>query len=140
MRSTVRAIGPAVSLVALLLGLPQGLLVVCLGADGHVAVEVAGHAESAATTPLHAEAESPFHDCSCNDGCGPCRDSRLGLDNGGAHVSVARDYGVALAPSCLPAEPARVTMAPATVSDPATPSAPPSASWPLLSRSILLLV
>jgi hypothetical protein len=55
--------------------LPQGLMVVCAGENGHMALELVHPPEGAAearTEPGCAE------ECACRDGCGPCRDTRVG--------------------------------------------------------------
>jgi len=50
---------------------PRELVVLCLGADGHVAFENASEACREHAEPCADDADS------CSDGCGPCRDVQL---------------------------------------------------------------
>jgi hypothetical protein len=73
-----RPIFAAAALLALLGTLPQGLAVLCVGPDGHLAVELRGVsvAEGAAACRPATPQLCQDH-CECHDGCGPCRDSEL---------------------------------------------------------------
>jgi hypothetical protein len=55
-------------LLALSLGLPQGVAVLCAGPDGHLAVEFA------------AGPRASDDGCGCAEACGPCRDVQVGHD------------------------------------------------------------
>ncbi len=52
---------------------PRELVVLCLGADGHVAVESASSDTCRDDLPASAGEGQAF----CSDGCGPCTDVRL---------------------------------------------------------------
>src|SRR5262249_3158751 len=70
----------ALFLVLLMLSsVPEGLVVVCVREDGHVALEIVGApappAESAAASGSDVIEATP---CACGDRCGPCRDSKFG--------------------------------------------------------------
>jgi len=61
-------------LLAIALGLPQGVAVLCAGPDGHLAVELA--AGPPASRP---QSPTPADDgCGCAEECGPCQDVHVG--------------------------------------------------------------
>jgi hypothetical protein len=134
------------ALLALLLvlsGLPQGLLVVCVGENGHVAIEVAGAPARAAAATRAASAAPAIETapCGCGDDCGPCHDSEIGTEGPLARLNSARGKSVA-PPSTMSAmgiAPARPPGAGGAVS-PAGPPGPSSSSGPSLLRSVVLRV
>lgn len=80
---------------------PQGLVVLCAGEDGHVAVEVLHPTESATPEgPSHSEEPG---ECGCRDGCGPCRDTRVGPDLSTSRWHVPPRFGHEPCASAAPA-------------------------------------
>jgi hypothetical protein len=114
----LRRTSAILSLLALVLCLPQGTLMLCAGEGGHVALEAAcgddasvAHAEQAAGVPEGG--------CDCDSGCGPCRDSQVGAELSPGRV---RDHG----PGAADALGSAVLLPSATV--PPSLAAPPRAA------------
>ena len=120
---------------------PEGLVVVCVREDGHVALEIAGPP----TRPTDAAGASGSHvleatPCACGDRCGPCRDLRVGAAGSPALVSSPARQTPASAPPWairVPGAqpPAAVVMRPRS----AHPGRSPS-SWPELQDSVVLRI
>ena len=76
-----------VMLTAFVLGMPQGILVVCVGTDGRISVEISSSEPLLGNSDVMsrglAEAQSP---CSCSGRCGPCHDSEIGLEDMAFHL------------------------------------------------------
>jgi hypothetical protein len=101
------------ALFFLLSGLPQGVLVVCIADDGHLALEMPiahGPAVAAAAAAVAAEGActaradaARVHDlpCACGDDCGTCSDQEVSLAVGLRAVSESRFDAAPLSP--LPA-------------------------------------
>ncbi len=94
MTSLSRRFGALLALLALLSGLPQSMLVLCVGEDGHVAVGIAGESAAPAGTPPPQGGFALADRCSCGDGCGPCQDCGLGLDDLGGFFRSSRAAAV----------------------------------------------
>ena len=83
------------ALASLLLGMPQGVLVACVGVGGQVRIEVSS------SEPLLPE-RVPIHfvgsadQCTCGDGCGPCRETEIGLEDMTFHLPAT---GCAIGPA-----------------------------------------
>jgi hypothetical protein len=70
--------GLLLSLLSLLMGAPSGVLILCNGADGHVALELAQPEAAPAAVDVSA-VSTLVSACYCDAGCGPCEDNELGL-------------------------------------------------------------
>lgn len=127
----LRRFAAALGLLAVLLSVPQGVLVLCAGAGGHLALE-ALCAEGPAGAHDHADASRPADagHCECGEGCGPCRDSQVGIALASTR---ARDHEVvtvlldAPAPAASPVA-AFVSAPPRLALTPAAPARTPSAA------------
>jgi hypothetical protein len=91
MTSPRQRLGALLALLAMFLTVPHGLVVLCSGEDGHVAIEfaeVAAHAEAHEADPCLAQEL-----CGCGSPCGPCTDAPLGND-ASFHPAKPRESGV----------------------------------------------
>lgn len=95
MRTSLRRLAALILLVTLFLGVPQGMLVVCVGDAGHIALEIQGDAHASCELPPAAEAT-----CECAHDCGPCTDARLGA---ATEAALLRDQRSAAVDSSAPA-------------------------------------
>jgi hypothetical protein len=103
--------------LALFAGLPSGLLVLCVGSAGHVAVEFGGGpAVARAADASGAGGLTSCDACDCGDDCGPCEDS--GFDSGGPTLRArASEWN------------ARLDATPGVVFAPLPGAAHPGAAW-----------
>ncbi len=140
MRSFPKRYGALLALTALLSSMPQGLLVICVGENGHRAVEVAGGAAARAAAPEYGLGASDGDPCGCGDGCGPCQDSPLGGADPGARLASLRVRGPDIqAPTLTPLHTGEF----APVRRRATVLAvhsPPASSCTRPRRSVVLLI
>ena len=114
-------------LLALSLGLPQGVAVLCAGPDGHVAVE------------FGAGPRASDDGCGCAEACGPCRDVQVGHD-GSVYRPAPSPHPNAPPVLCIGSAPKAVVVelaAPGLL--PADTARSRAASPPIL-RSIVLLI
>lgn len=92
MTSLRQRLGALLALLAMLLAVPHGLVVVCTGEDGHVAIEFT--AEGSARADDHTAAPCLTEElCGCGSPCGPCTDAPLGND-ASFHPAKPRESGV----------------------------------------------
>ena len=67
--------------------MPQGVLVACVGVGGQVRIEVSSSepllTEMAA---VRTDLVSSASQCTCGDGCGPCRETEIGLEDMTFHL------------------------------------------------------
>ncbi len=109
MLRALRQLSAAFALLAYLLALPEGVLVLCMGAGEHRAIEAACQGHSAQDDAAHVD-----EPCACDGDCGPCADAPLGLDHSALH-SLAQRESVAPAPLAVsPAPCANLLGAPAS--------------------------
>jgi hypothetical protein len=84
--------GAALSaLLAFFLGMPFAGQVLCVGEGGHVAVEFAGAGDAACAHPAPGDDHAGDELCGHDDGCGSCRDARLGAAGPGIRLTSPRD-------------------------------------------------
>jgi hypothetical protein len=114
-------------LLALSLGLPQGVAVLCASPDGHVAIEFAAGPQAADDA------------CGCAEACGSCRDVQVGLDGSVFRPSPSRLLAVPPADCVGPVPETVAVTLPALRLLAGGPAAPLAASPPLL-RSVVLLI
>lgn len=127
MTSFRQRLGALLALLAMLLAVPHGLVVVCTGEDGHVAIEFAegsAHADAHAATPCFAEEL-----CGCGSACGPCTDAPLGHD-ASIHPAKPRESGAfndapSLAPIAWTPPAATLALSPHSTRGLAAPAAHP---------------
>lgn len=135
-----RRLNALLALLFLLSGLPQGVLVVCVAEDGHVALKIAGSPGPLDAAPAFDGTSLRGAACACGGGCGPCRDSEVGFASLPALLSATRGHGVS-APAPLAA------MAFATLPPPSAALTLPRAACPIqhffrpdLQQSVVLRI
>jgi len=97
MRTLVRRLTTLLSIFPLLAGSLPGLIVVCVGEDGHVQFEFAVEALRTSEESVGPVYASIRESCWCGDDCGPCEDSRLGFGEVTARRVPFRDQSAASA-------------------------------------------
>ena len=136
-----RSISTLLALVSFLLSMPQGVLVACVGVSGQVRIEVSSW------EPLTSEVlrvreglASSADQCACGDGCGPCRETEIGLEDMTFHLpATGCAIGPALAHAVFLTLPAHAMCQPLAVIVHLTTRSGPPHSPPGL-RSMILRV
>ena len=82
-----RSISTLLALVSFLLSMPQGVLVACVGVSGQVRIEVSSWEPLTSEVLRVREGPASSADqCVCGDGCGPCRETEIGLEDMTFHL------------------------------------------------------
>jgi len=117
---------------------PQGLVVLCAGEDGHLAVEIL-HTPEGAWDEGSSHTEKPGT-CGCRDGCGPCRDTRVGPDLSASRQLELKRFGhERCASAAAPLAVASLRGGNAPGAGPAAPDLPPP-EWARRQGSVRLLI
>lgn len=76
------------ALASFLLSMPQGVLVACVGVGGQVRIEVSSSEPllTEMAPPVRTDLVSSADPCTCGDGCGPCRETEIGLEDMTFHL------------------------------------------------------
>ncbi len=98
MLRALRQLSATLALLAYVLALPEGVLVLCMGAGEHRAIEAACQDHGAQDEAAHVD-----EPCDCSGDCGPCDDAPLGLDHSALHSIAPRE---SIAPAPLAVSPA----------------------------------
>lgn len=134
-----RPISALLALVFFLLSMPQGVLVACVGVSGQVRIEVSsGEPLTSEVLRVREGPASSADQCACSDGCGPCRETEIGLEDMTFHLpATGGAIGPALAHGVSSTLPAHAMCQPlAVIVHPTTRGGPPH-SPPGLRRIIL---
>ena len=122
-------------LLAIALGLPQGVAVLCAGPDGHLAVEFA-----AAPPASDPQAPTPAGDgCGCAEECGPCQDVQVGTGDSVFRPAAAPHPHTAPTEACASVPAGIIPEPPQPGPQPVDRGALCVAPAPLL-RSVVLLI
>jgi hypothetical protein len=119
-------------LLAVSLGFPQGVAVLCAGPGGHLAVEFAAGIPAAAP-------EAASDGCGCGEECGPCRDVQVGHDDS-AYRPAPAPYAADPPAACVGPVPEAVVTAPPAGDRPAAYVIPPLIACSSHLRTVVLLI